>query len=677
MTQQRLLAAPGSAETIDVVDVMRTVRRQWVAVLSGLAVGLMAALLVVLFAPRRFEGRTTVLARPGTSGSGSIGNRISGIGELMGGLAELGGGGSIETELQMLRSRALAGQLVDSLRLQVRVHEPEGIAPLALVERIDFPGAFKPVKIRFERQADGTYRATSALDSAQVTPGRAVSLSGGSLTLRGQGLPARFELTLLDHEDAVTRTVKRFTITKAGGDIARVVYQGDDSVTAAAGANALVKFYLDRRKTTDRSANERRVEYVTAQFDSTARALAATERELRRYQEASGIVDAEEVGRIDLETAAALRRSYTEAQVDEGAIKQLLAQADGGRISSRDLAAYPKFLLGSSVSPLVAQLTMMESQRFSLLERRTERDPEVQALDKSMRAVEASILAMARSYADAVSRQREQMGSRLDTLQRAMSGLPAAAERGGRLQRDVERLTAIFTALEAQLIEARLAAIGEGGNVRQVDVAVPQRKPSSPKPVLTLGLGAAAGLFSGVVAALFLGWFGPWLRDPREIERAVGVSAQQFEPHLPLLVAGASNARTVLVAPIDTRVGVTTVVEGLARTARQRSLQAVIVDLTGNASGNGAGALTDYGAMLERMERENGMVIVQLPSLTSEAAAATMNETRPVLLVAPPGPVDRARLSGAVDLLRRLQVPCAGVVISGVADVPGRPRALT
>jgi uncharacterized protein involved in exopolysaccharide biosynthesis len=526
---------------------------------------------VLLFAPRRFEGKATILARPGTGSSASIGGRVPGLGELMGGLAGLGGGGSMETELQVLRSRALAGKLVDSLQLQFRVRAPTRIPPLALIERSEMPGAFEPKRYEFTRQSSGVYRTIEGDRPVDLTPGKPGALEVGTVTLRAGELPERFVVSVLDREDAITRVSKKLTITKAGGDIARIVYLGDDSVTAAAGANALVKFYLDRRLTTDRGTNQRRVEFVTAQFDSTARELARTERDLRRYQEESKVLDAEVTGQVELEMTANLRRVFTETQVDEGAIKQFLAQADDGRLTSRDLAAYPKFLQGSSVSPLVAQLAVLETQRIGLLERRTERDPEVQALDKSMQAIEASILNMARSYAGAVTRQREQMQQRLDSMQGALLALPAAAERGGRLQRDVKRLTQIFTALEAQLVEARLAAIGEGGDVRQVDFAVPQRAAAFPKAMLTLGLGAAGGLLAGLVAALFLGWFGRWLRDPREIERAVGVVAQRFEPNAPLLMAGAANARTVLVAPLDDRGHVDSVVERLARTARRRS----------------------------------------------------------------------------------------------------------
>jgi hypothetical protein len=41
-----------------------------------------------------------------------------------------------------------------------------------------------------------------------------------------------------------------------------------------------------------------------------------------------------------------------------------------------------------------------------------------------------------------------------------------------------------------------------------------------------------------------------------------------------------------------------------------------------------------------------------------------LSDSRPVLLVAPSARVDRRALSDIVDTLRRLDVPCAGVVLA-------------
>jgi uncharacterized protein involved in exopolysaccharide biosynthesis len=657
-------------DTIDVADVARTVRRQWRAVLLCVALGVVVGAGVVLFAPRKFDGKATVLARPNNQGGSSIAGRMTGLGELLsgGGLASLAGS-TMETELQLLRSRSIAGQIVDSLQLQIEVRRPGGMAASTLVASSNLPGAFAPRRYTFERLPDGRYRTTRRAREYILTPGEPDSVDVGTITLRPE-LPERFSLALRDREDAVNRTTKRLTITKAGGEIARVVYRGDDSVTAASGANAVIKFYLDRKRTTDRGTNERRVEFVSAQLDSTRAELTRTERALRAFQESSGVLDAAIVGEVELEALAILRQSLTELQVDEAGIKQLLAQADSGRVSSRDLAAYPSFIRGSSVTPLANQLSDLEAQRIRLLERRTEQDPEVRALDVTLSGVQANLAAMVRSYASSITRQRREMQARVDSIQSKLLSLPAAAERGGRLQRDVMRLTQIATALEAQLVEARLGVIGEGGEIRQVDYAMPPRKVAFPQPLVTMGVGTAGGLLVGLVTALFMGWFGRWLRDPVEIERAVGISAERFEPNTPLLLAGITAARSMLVIPLDARARAraVNVADRLARTAQQRAVPASILDLSNPVHGNGASAPE---VLLQRAEQGVDMTIVCLPELSSDATLSSLKETRPVVLVAAPGPVDRTQLANAVDTLRRLQVPCAGVVISDAAG----PRA--
>lgn len=653
------------SDAVDIADVVRTLRIQWRAFVVCFAVCVLGATAIVLFAPRRYTGKASVLARSAGGAGASVLGRMQGVGELLSGVGGLGGGGSIETELQLLRSRALAEAVVDTLQLQFRVRKPQGIPPSRLVAAHALHDSFDPRTYEFVRDGAGRYVVGGDTSGLLATPGQPVVLDVGSITLQASGLPPAFTLTILDNEDAITVFGKRLEATKAGGDVAKILYRGDDAVTAAAGANLLVRAYLERRRTVDRGVNARRVEYVTAQVDSTATQLAHAERELKRQQERSGVFDPELTDEAQLTSAAKVREQLIQFQVDEAALRQLLAQADRGALSSLDLAAYPSFIRGSSVSPLASQLTELEVTKTRLLERRTERDPEVLALDRSMATISAAIASMARSYADATTRQRVHLQQRLDSMQQVILNLPSANERVGRLKRDVLRLTQLYAALQAQLVEARLGAIDEGGQVRQIDVAARPRRPSFPQPVLTMGLGTAGGVVLGIIAALMMGWFGRWLRDPVEVERVAGITAERFEPNTPLLVGGVTS-RTMLIVPLNGngRSRATQVTEGLARTATARSMNVTILDLT--AGGNGRPETSVQGS-IERMERERGdgsLVLVQLPGLSSETTLGAMHATRPVLLVAPPGPVNRTELEAAVGTLRRLDVPCAGVVMS-------------
>jgi hypothetical protein len=139
------------------------------------------------------------------------------------------------------------------------------------------------------------------------------------------------------------------------------------------------------------------------------------------------------------------------------------------------------------------------------------------------------------------------------------------------------------------------------------------------------------------------------------VERSTGVPALQFDPTAPLLLSNGAS-RTIVVAPIGAGVSVTPVVNRLAHTAGSRSLSAAVLVLPVHYA--------DVNGSIARLEAEKDLVIVQLPSLVSDTAAAALQHTRPVLLVAPGRRIERRQLVGAVQMLRRLEVPVAGIVMS-------------
>src|SRR5207244_10455584 len=106
------------------------------------------------------------------------------------------------------------------------------------------------------------YRFEGSEDAGVATPGAPVKLAVGSITLHATGAPSAFDLELRDREDAISRFEKHLSVEKAGGEVVRVEYRGDDSLTAAAAANALLTNYFARRTTTDRGVNQHRVEFL-------------------------------------------------------------------------------------------------------------------------------------------------------------------------------------------------------------------------------------------------------------------------------------------------------------------------------------------------------------------------------------------------------------------------------
>jgi uncharacterized protein involved in exopolysaccharide biosynthesis len=654
-----------SPDTIDLADVARSVRRGWRVVLASVAACLGLALLVILFGPRRFEGKASAIVRsadPSSSLLARIGGDALGGGAAGAAGALLGVGGSqIETEIQIIQSTSVLGEVVDSLLLQAQVREPEGIPSNRFVRATNLLGGFKRLDLQFQRTENGRYKITGDGVNTTSAAGGIVGTPVGTITLR-DSLPTSFSLRLLDREDAARQVSQHLDVKKAGGEVLAVNYRARDSITAAAVPNTALATYLARKKTSDRGVNAHRVEFLSAQLDTTAIQLASAEQALRKFQERSGLLDPEVMGKLELEQAADLRKSLGEVEVEQGALDQMLGQVASGHMSKRQLAAFPTFLKSPAINSILQQISQLETQRTQLLERRLESDQEVVALSQSISNLEAQLVPLGKAYSGALQRQQTEIHGQLGTMAAQLDQFPGEAQMSGRLVREVKRLGLTYAALQTQLVEARLSAIAEGGDIRELDRATVPKKVAFPDPVLTAAAGLGAGLLVGMLLALVVGSHGRYLEGPAAIERAAGVPALRFDPRTPLLMSGRSAIRTVLLIPLEQGVGTLRVAERLADTALARGQSATILDLTAPTAAAPLGA--SVGGLITRLEQEHSLVVVRLPGMTADSTAAALSDDRPVLLVASSRRVSRRDLTSALDTLRRLDVPCAGVVLS-------------
>lgn len=655
-------ASGGNIDTIDLADVARSLARGWRWIVAGVVLGLLAALLVLTLVRPRFDGAASAIIRANNDGGSSILSKLTD-----GGAAALLGSGAsspIETDIQILSSRAVIGAAADSLLLQAEVRSPRAPAT-ALLRSVRLPGAFEPLDVSFIATAANEYRYEADGRSGSVSAGGSVALPIGTLQLASH-LPQRFTLRLSDREDAIRQTARDVNVSKAGGEVVRVAFRARDSITAAAVPNTILVYYLARRKTDDRGANAHRAEFLVIQIDSTAALQHAAEDALRRFQERSGLVDAVVIGRLQLESVAELQKSLSSLEVEEGALDQLLAQVREGRMTARQLVAYPSFLRSPGINDLLRQLAELETERTKLLERRLESDDQVMALTRSIANIEGQLVPLAKAYAGALHNQRADLTSQIGAVRSTLTAFPGAAQTSAGLIREVFRLNQLTLALQAQLVQARLAAVSEGGDVRALDRATPPKEPAFPRPLLTTALGLGAGLVIGLACALVAGTHGRYLEGPAAIERALGVPAIRYTAGAPLLMSGGEGPRTLLLVPVDARVSTELIAERLANTALARGATAVVLDLTSDASVVARASAT---AAIAQAEASSAFVVVRLKGLSSEMTVAVLSATRPVLLVAPSGRVRRKALATAVATLRRLEVPCAGFVLTDSAPL--------
>ncbi len=689
-------------DVMDLKEIAAALRRGLPWILGGGLLGLAAGAATLVTLDRQYEASATVLLRSQVGGSSSA-MALSRISGMLGGLGGGGLGGSeVETEQQILTSRAILGEVVDSLGLQVRVTEPAGMRADELFSSRRVAPDAEGGELRFERR-EGTYSVEGEDFSGTVAPGGSLRIPGGVLTLRRSGLPERFEVAVSDRQGAVLGVEKELNAEVTGGEVVGISFRAADPQLAAAVPNAMIARYLARRRTTDRGVNQHRYEFLTAHTDSIATQLALAENALRRHQETSGVLDPELSGKTELERAMAIQAQLETAEIEARSLQRIVSRGAGGGFSPRELAAFPTFLSNAAINDVLSRLLKLETDRIALLERRTEQDPEVIALSTSIEHLEGQLVSLSRDYLAGLNGQQSELRRELGGYQAALAALPSQAEESLRREREVLRLSQTLVAMQTQLVEARLGAISEGGDVRQVDVAVPPRKPAFPNPPLNLLGGLLGGLFFGMVAAVGASLARGEVREPWEAELATGAPAVGMEPGMPLWLAGIGDARSALVVPAGRSADALAVAEQLAATAALRGREAMAVDLTQpvtaapnrlaaalpasrvgaagvepggvatlaegrpglQANGNGA-SVGGMRSALGDLEARYGFVAAALPGIEGPQTVAVLAPDRPVVVVARAGRVHRDALRRTVEACERLGVPVAGVVLQPV-----------
>lgn len=673
------------ADVIDLADIFRSIRNRWVTVLAFTLAGVAGALAVVLFASPVFSGKASVLLKTGSDGGAgsSLSSVIGSLTQGAGGGAGVGGflsgtKAEVETEIEILKSRALTSQVVDSLRLQAQVTKPRSTEARRTFARLSLPGSFKKTEYVFAATPGSSprrYVFAAEGDSGSAAVGQPATLAIGTVVL-GDSAPNQFKVVFRDREDAITRFSENLTFDKTKTDVAHFSYAADDSLSAASAPNLLIELYLNSRKGVDRGLNQRTAEFLAQKVDSVGTALVAAERALRAQRETTGAVAPLSIGEAEYANENRIRQQLSDIQLQERTLQQLVDKISSGTANPVQLASYPQFLGNGPIINIINSLVSVETERQSLLGTVTEQDERVKALTTRAKELEGRLMPLAQSTLATLGTQRSTLEQRLKSIQESLVGLPRTAEQYGRLEREIVDLSQIYAGLQVKLVDARLNAITEGGNIRPLDLAPVPKYPSFPKKKVTVAAGFGGGLFTGLIAAVLLGIVGGRMYDAQDIERRIGLPAVRLERTAPLLV-GAPTSRTIIVAPIDARAQARPVAERLVETALSRSITATLLDLSNGHRPmltTAAPALPgtqvvpaafDANATIRRLEETHDVVVVQLPSLTSHEAGAVLDATRPVILVTPERRIARNGLQAAVDLLRRVGAPCAGVVLHG------------
>ncbi len=525
-------ARPSSSEPegppIDILRLFVALRRRWWLILLITAIGGIVAWFADRYEPRDLTASSVVQLRDSRS-------------DLAGDLVKTANRGSPSylalTEVEIIKSRAIAYAVVDSEPLGLRVNA--GGFSNSYLSDVSVDQGVDKRKIPVFFTAQG-FRVGS--DRAAVTPyGTRVSVAGVQFTVSSQPSESvRGNVYVKSRDRTVDRLLfKLSAVPRNQTNIIDITYSSTDGATATRVVNRVAKIYqtLDTRRAQFKL--HRRRSFIEDQLARTDAQLGEADRALSAFRNRQQAYSSQDKFRSQQTALVSLDVRREQLDGDRKMVRSLLKKVETGDAATRwsalsMLATTPEVSERSPIPDLYKKLSEYQRGRLELTSGpsgKAATNPQVQRFDTLITSTQADLLSATRSYLALIDARVDALDEVRTRNAGTLEQLPAAEAAETRLQQNAEALREQAASLRAQYQQARIAEAAELGQVEIVDLAV-QASGLMPKTARLVGFALFIAFMIGCGLAVLLEAVDRTLKRRDDVETSLQVPVLATIPRI-------------------------------------------------------------------------------------------------------------------------------------------------
>ncbi len=451
--------------------------------------------------------------------------------------------------VELIRSRTVAGVVVDTLGLQLQSQTPEFPTASLSDVHVDPRAAGDSIQITFRPNDVIARRADRTLT---VPYGQTVNLGVVRFTVRARPDIEAAVLGVAGREQVVDGLLAGLQVVRREAtDIIDIGYIAADPVMAQRIVNTSVQAFQSLNIQWARERSRRRREFLAEQLGQTDSMLARAQAELSSFRSRQELASSNDKLKAAQGTQVQLETRMAELDADRrtfNSLQQQLKSADADTRAQavRALGTAPAMNENAAIGTIYHQLLVYQDRLDSMTTgpwKASPTNPDVIQLKGLTSSTQQKL-------EEAVSSQLKTLDARYDALaalRRQSSAsieiLPAMAEEEMRLNRRADALGTMGDELRKDFQRARMAEEVEAGDVDVVDLADVPYAPVLTASALKLALGLAVGLLLGLVLAYLLEALNTSVRRPEDLEAALHIPGLAV---IPRISGGSANGRSRL-----------------------------------------------------------------------------------------------------------------------------------
>lgn len=487
-----------TSENTGLRDVGRFIsRNRWWVLSAPLVMLLFTAIFVSVVTPV-YEGAATI----------RIDKKRSELG-MLSALQDLSSGSEINTEMAELRSRTLAEEVVDGLRLRVSVDEPRRVPRSELFSVVSADREGRSQSFELKRISTSEFELVSENGGKQrVRPGVAFRTGDAVFTLTNAALEhERIAVSVRPFQESVQLFQNILVVDRPDREagIVAVHYETTDRALARDVPNEVADRFIARRQHVQTAQARNTVTFLQEQIDTLSSQLRDYETGLRQFREGESVVSLEAEGEAEVKRLADFQANRDILDAERRSLAQLMNEVNstqplpGEPSPYRRLIGFPTLLSNPAATELLSTLHEIDNERSELLRKRTENDPDVLALTKRGRDVEQQIATLTATYLDGITNRMNSLDVTLAGFAQDLKRIPAKEIQLARLKRQARVSEDLYVTLQQRMKEAQIVTAAQDLSVRVVDPAVYPLRPIKPNVPLSLLLALVLGTILGAL----------------------------------------------------------------------------------------------------------------------------------------------------------------------------------
>ncbi len=348
------------------------------------------------------------------------------------------------------------------------------------------------------------------------------------------------------HREQVIAVLRdNLTVTlPEGSRVAHVAFDSPDPLTASRVANAfadaMISSNLSRRYDTSVYARQ----FLREQLEQAKERLEVSEQSMVAYARANGIIDTDAVRETSPGTSSApslMTTSLIEAN-------EALSQARARRIDAQQLwvstqaapiMSLPEVLSNSAIQTMMDRRSQLEADYAEQSQGRQDGHPALVRLRSEIATVDQRVARLAKDIRDSIHNrfvtaelQERQMQGEVARLTGATLSEQDRSIRYTILRREVRTNRELYDGLLQRFKEISAAAGVSSNNISIVDVASMPTSPVSPNVPVNLGLSLLGAFFIALATVYLRENLDDTVRSMSEVERKLHITALGMVPRL-------------------------------------------------------------------------------------------------------------------------------------------------